>query len=158
MELIPKHNLFTSALISGGRLGQGNEESVLTPKPLTSKIGSCLAIALGADHSVFLSEQNGGSVWTCGTNSFHQLGLVPAPPMVTEPQIINGSGSKLPPAALGIGAGRFHSLFWTRSSLFTWGLNAGQLGHLKGAKTTLVPKLVTSLQQKDLQIKLVATR
>ena len=59
--------------------------------------------------------------------------------------------------AIGIGAARFHSLFWTKDSVFTWGLNAGQLGHLKGDKTIPHPKLVSSLNEKDVKIVRVAT-
>ena len=67
-----------------------------------------------------------------------------------------------PPAAqskgvIGIGAARFHSLFWTKDSVFTWGLNAGQLGHLKGDKTIAHPKLVSSLNEKDVKIERVST-
>jgi hypothetical protein len=31
------------------------------------------------------------------------------------------------PAATGIAAARFHSLFWNRDVIYTWGLNAGQV-------------------------------
>jgi alpha-tubulin suppressor-like RCC1 family protein len=37
--------------------------------------------------------------------------------------------------AVGVAAGRYHSVYWTEDALYTWGLNAGQLGHLKVQKT-----------------------
>ena len=60
-------------------------------------------------------------------------------------------------SAIGIGAARFHSFFWTKDSVFTWGLNAGQLGHLRGDKTIPLPKLVSSFNEKDVKIDRVAT-
>ncbi len=41
--------------------------------------------------------------------------------------------------------------------MYTWGLNAGQLGHLKGERTIVNPKLVSALNEKHLSIKLVAS-
>ncbi len=42
----------------------------------------------------------------------------------------------------GVSAGRFHSVFWCSGSVYTCGLNAGALGHLKGEKTVVIPKRV----------------
>ena len=36
--------------------------------------------------------------------------------------------SRLPSGVKGIAASKFHSVFWTDDELYTWGLNAGQLG------------------------------
>jgi alpha-tubulin suppressor-like RCC1 family protein len=75
----------------------------------------------------------GGVVYTCGENSYHQLGHQPPPPRLLAPAPVGGRGTgglKLPPA-VGVAAGRYHSIFWTEETLYTWGLNAGQLGHLK---------------------------
>ena len=60
-------------------------------------------------------------------------------------------------------AARFHSLYWTADGVFTWGLNAGQLGHIKvryrdlhhqdfhhqGERTVIQPKLVASLSNRE---------
>ena len=60
-----------------------------------------------------------------------QLGQQPPPKQLTTPQAIPmGSKSKIPPA-LGIGAGKFHSLLWNKDGLYTWGLNAGQVSFVK---------------------------
>ena len=32
---------------------------------------SCIAVALGVDHSLFLMSS--GAVWTCGSNAYHQV-------------------------------------------------------------------------------------
>lgn len=60
--------------------------------------------------------------------------------MLTTPQPIHVGGKNRLPAAVGIGAARFHSLFWTRDALYTWGLNAGQVGHV--TPTALQPNVV----------------
>ncbi len=148
----------------GGRLGHGSEESHLTPRPVKAFQGqSCKQVALGVDHSVFLLSS--GAVWTCGTNTHHQLGQSSSLKQCTSPAPVtaawkggksgSGIGARFPPAE-GVAASRFHSLFWTRDALYTWGLNGGQLGHLRGEKTVPAPKLVSSLNEKHISIRLVA--
>ena len=41
------------------------------------------------------------------------------------------------PAALGVAAARFTSLFWSVDSVYTWGLHGGQLGHIRGQERTV---------------------
>ncbi|XP_059088832.1 inhibitor of Bruton tyrosine kinase-like [Tigriopus californicus] len=142
----------------GGRLGLASEEAQLHPR-LVKALSQVevTQVALGTDHSVFLNAK--GAVYTCGTNEYHQLGHGTTSLDNTTPQLVSANtkvakGHKYP-SALGVAAARFHSVFWTSSSLYTWGLNAGQLGHLKGDKTIPHPKLVTSLNQKDLKIQTV---
>ena len=105
---------------------------------------SCVDIALGVDHTLFLCT--GGTVFSCGLNTFHQLGHHPPPPLLLAPVPISAKSSAPKyPAAVGVAAAKVHSVFWTDDSLYTWGLNAGQLGHLRGDKTIIQPKLVSSL-------------
>ena len=67
-----------------------------------------------------------------------------------------GNKSGVPITAVGIVANRFHSACWTQDGqMYTWGLNAGQLGHLRGDTTVPVPKLVSSLNP-HLKIKSVS--
>ena len=108
-------------------------------------------MALGVDHSVFLCE--GGSVLTCGLNTHHQLGHFPPPPLLLAPAPVTArSSSPKFPAAVGVAAARFHSLFWTADAVYTWGLNGGQLGHIKGERTIVQPKLVSSLTGRENKI------
>jgi len=44
----------------------------------------------------------------------------------------------------GVGAGRFHSVFWNDSEVYTCGLNGGQLGHRKGDRSVATPRRVPS--------------
>jgi len=134
----------------GGRLGHGSETMQLVPAavPLPAP---CLALALGVDHTVFLCE--GGAVLTCGLNTYHQLGHTPPPPLLLAPAPCTARGTK----ALGVAAARFHSLYWTTDGVFTWGLNAGQLGHIKGERTVIQPKLVASLSNREGGVSRVVT-
>eukprot|EP00090_Calanus_glacialis_P008375 TRINITY_DN16703_c0_g1_i1.p1 TRINITY_DN16703_c0_g1~~TRINITY_DN16703_c0_g1_i1.p1 ORF type:complete len:1265 (-),score=475.87 TRINITY_DN16703_c0_g1_i1:242-4036(-) len=136
----------------GGRLGHGSETMQLVPRPVQLS-SACTDVALGVDHSVFLTE--GGVVHTCGMNTFHQLGLHPPPSLLLAPAPITPRGTAKHPPALGVAAARFHSLFWTTDSVYTWGLNAGQLGHMRGEKTVIQPKLVASLAGKENKIHMV---
>ena len=43
-------------------------------------------------------------------------------------------------------------MFWTTDALYTWGLNAGQLGHMKGDKTIGQPRLVSSLTRDKIHL------
>ncbi len=156
--------VFTCGHGRGGRLGHGDEESQLTPKQVRAFQGqSCSQVALGVDHSVFLLSS--GAVWTCGTNNYHQLGQALSLKQAATPAPVSaawkggakaGSGGTRFPAADGVCAARFHSLFWTREALYTWGLNAGQLGHIRGERTVSAPKLVSSLNEKRISIRMVA--
>ncbi len=146
--------VFTCGHGRGGRLGHGDEEAQLAPRQVKD-IQPCSDVALGVDHTVLLTTA--GTVLTCGTNLHHQLGQSPAPKVSPTPQPIalpKQCGSR---KVVGVGASRFHSLFWTEDAVFTWGLNAGQLGHLKGDRTVNVPKIVASLNDKNLKIDRVST-
>jgi inhibitor of Bruton tyrosine kinase len=86
--------------------------------------------------AIYYSAILGGVVYTCGENSYHQLGHQPPPPRLLAPAPVGGSGGRggggaAVKGAVGVAAGRYHSVYWTEESLYTWGLNAGQLGHLK---------------------------
>jgi len=134
----------------GGRLGHGSETMQLAPKGVQLP-SSCVDIALGVDHTLFLCT--GGTVFSCGLNTFHQLGHHPPPPLLLAPVPITAKSSAPKyPAAVGVAAAKVHSVFWTDDSLYTWGLNAGQLGHLRGDKTIIQPKLVSSLTRDKISL------
>lgn len=68
-----------------------------------------------------------GSVYSCGLNDSHQLGQQSVVDKCLVPKQVSNKGLK-GKTVIGVDAGRFHSLIYTASSLFTCGLNAGQLG------------------------------
>ena len=171
--LTTEGTVLTYGLGHGGRLGHGNEDSQLMPRHifmLNENANCIIDVALGVDHSMFLASN--GTVWVCGSNASHQLGLsgtsqsahILSPQSIGGSKISSSSSSKITSdkqafsSAIGIAASRYHSLFWTKDALYTWGLNAGQLGHIKSENTTYIttPRLVSSLNQKDIEISLVS--
>ena len=63
---------FISGHGHGGRLGQGHEESLLTPKAIKSLSEFKITdISLGIDHTLFLTSN--GQVLACGLNDYHQV-------------------------------------------------------------------------------------
>ena len=113
-------------------------------------------VSLGIDHTLFLTSN--GQVLACGLNAYQQVGIGPKDSSnsssysgdvtIKVPVMLNSAKSKLP-MAKGIATSKFHSLFWTSDSLYTWGLNGGQLGHLKHEKSIPSPKLVSSMKGRD---------
>ncbi|XP_054716016.1 inhibitor of Bruton tyrosine kinase-like isoform X2 [Uloborus diversus] len=142
--------VYTCGYGHGGRLGQGNEDTCLVPS-LVKGIGSqqCLQVAAGQDHLLFLLE--GGQVWSCGLNTYHQLGHIPPPERLLIPKAISLKFLK-GKEIVGVRAARFHSVIYTKSCVYTFGLNAGQLGHPKGDRTQINPRLVSTLFNEDLYI------
>ncbi|KAK3098977.1 hypothetical protein FSP39_024899 [Pinctada imbricata] len=118
----------------------------------------CTAIAASRDHSVFLL--NDGTVYTCGLNDCHQLGQFPTPEKSLLPKLVNHKAFK-GMSFKGVCAGRFHTVLYTKHQVYTFGLNAGQLGKLsssmlhgipKDQRKQTQPRLVTNLSLKDTTI------
>lgn len=80
-------------------------------------------------------------MWTCGLNSHHVLGqgqdkLLQPKPLPSFKTVIDG-----------ICTGRFHTVVWGEKSLFTFGLNAGQIGHEKSLGLYVThPKIVNNIK------------
>lgn len=143
-------NIYTCGHGLGGRLGHGYEETVLFPKLIDHfKDNYCTAIAAASSHTVVLDEM--GNVYTFGSNDFYQLGHHPPPANIALPKQITSKSLKNK-RFLGVAAGRFHSVIYTINEIYTFGLNAGQLGHPQGDKFVVTPKLVTHLYKKEASI------
>jgi hypothetical protein len=137
-------NVYTCGHGRGGRLGHGQDEFQLVPKIVKSlQEHKICQVSLGIDHSLFLSTN--GLVFACGHSNYDQLG------MKDQPTLLNSAKTKLPSAAVGVAASKFHSLFWTKNQLYTWGLNGGQLGHMNTDRTISAPKLVSTFKNVDIQ-------
>lgn len=144
----------------GGRLGHVDESTCVMPKLVEAlEKEECLQVAAARDHTLFLTARN--AVYCCGLNDFHQLG-VPATgdkgitkylvPTKMNLKVLKGK------AILGVCAGRYHSVIYTADGLYTCGLNAGQLGHLKaGEKYQSQVRMVTQLAHKDTVISKVSS-
>ncbi|CAN7986704.1 unnamed protein product [Ixodes hexagonus] len=134
----------------GGRLGLNSEMTTLNVTKLASLakmvVGKCVDVASGQDHTVFLMED--GQVLTCGLNTHHQLGLLPPPPQVLSPRAISMKFLK-DKKALGVCAARYHTVIYTEDAIYTFGLNAGQLGHPKGDRLQSAPRQISALNYPD---------
>ncbi|XP_049821189.1 inhibitor of Bruton tyrosine kinase isoform X2 [Aethina tumida] len=141
----------------GGRLGLGNQQTTVTPKQVSFSENSqeplmCWYASISRNHSMFLLSDK--FVYTCGLNTHHVLGIFPPPKELLVPKQIK--------SLIGIDeicAQRYHSVAWNAHCLYTWGLNAGQLGHKlvnEKDKYVISPRAVTALNLKDTTISYVA--
>ena len=73
-----------------------------------------------------------GSVYSCGQNTHHQLGHSVLRVKTLTPRPLSGKPFKSK-AVKGVAVGRFHSALHTGDALYTFGLNAGQLGKRRSA-------------------------
>ncbi|KAJ8928173.1 hypothetical protein NQ314_019235 [Rhamnusium bicolor] len=123
----------------GGRLGLGIEKTVVTPHIINfsdSQKGepiTCVQASISRDHSIFLCS-DGNAL----------------------PRQLKHLSNELQ----GVCAGRYHSVAWGPKALYTWGLNAGQLGHKTNNKGEeqylLTPKIVKVINIDNIGIKAVA--
>ncbi|GFO24307.1 inhibitor of bruton agammaglobulinemia tyrosine kinase [Plakobranchus ocellatus] len=146
--------VYTCGHGQGGRLGHGDQHTVLVPRVLEClKEHTCLEVAAATDHTVLRME--GSIVYSFGINSYHQLGQTPFVEKSPLPKQVNLKSLK-GKSISGVCVGRFHSVVWTPDSVFTVGLNAGQLGVPRGEKYLSQLRQVSSLRHTDVGISLVA--
>uniref|UniRef100_A0A8C2I4C0 Inhibitor of Bruton agammaglobulinemia tyrosine kinase n=1 Tax=Cyprinus carpio TaxID=7962 RepID=A0A8C2I4C0_CYPCA len=155
--LTQKGQVYTCGHGQGGRLGHGDEQTYLVPRMVEGLLSHhCSQIAAARDHTVVLTEE--GYVYTFGLNTHHQLGLAPPPASSQVPKQVTSKSLK-GRSVIGVAAGRFHTVLWTRDAVYTVGLNGGQLGYLlepNGEKCVTVPRQVSALHHKDVTIAMVA--
>ncbi|XP_073482960.1 inhibitor of Bruton tyrosine kinase [Aquarana catesbeiana] len=155
--LSQKGQVYTCGHGQGGRLGHGDELTCLVPRLVEGLTGHpCNQVAAAKDHTVVLTED--GYVYTFGLNTFHQLGILPPPSSCNLPRQVQAKTLK-GKSVLGVTAGRFHTVLWTKDAVYTMGLNGGQLGYLvdpNGEKLVSCPRQVSALHHKDINISLVA--
>ncbi|XP_071390852.1 inhibitor of Bruton tyrosine kinase isoform X1 [Centroberyx affinis] len=155
--LSQKGQVFTCGHGQGGRLGHGDEQTYLVPRMVEGLMSHhCSQVAAAKDHTVVLTEE--GYVYTFGLNTFHQLGLAPPPASAHVPKQVF-SKTLRGRTVIGVAAGRFHTVLWTREAVYTMGLNGGQLGYLldpNGEKCVTAPRQVSALHHKDVTIAMAA--
>ncbi|KAM8954443.1 inhibitor of Bruton tyrosine kinase [Pelodytes ibericus] len=154
--LSQKGHVYTCGHGQGGRLGHGDELTCLVPRLVEGISGHpCAQVAAAKDHTVVLTEE--GFVYTFGLNSFHQLGILPPLYNCNIPRQVQAKTLK-GKTVIGVAAGRFHTVLWTKDAVYTMGLNGGQLGYLldpNGEKHISSPRQVSALHHKDICISLV---
>uniref|UniRef100_A0A8V5H903 Inhibitor of Bruton tyrosine kinase n=1 Tax=Melopsittacus undulatus TaxID=13146 RepID=A0A8V5H903_MELUD len=152
-----KGQVYTCGHGQGGRLGHGDEQTCLVPRLVEGLAGhQCSQIAAAKDHTVVLTED--GYVYTFGLNTFHQLGILPPPSNCSVPRQVQAKTLK-GRMVIGVAAGRFHTVLWTKEAVYTMGLNGGQLGYLldpNGEKCVTAPRQVSALHHKDISLSLVS--
>ncbi|XP_071662928.1 inhibitor of Bruton tyrosine kinase isoform X3 [Patagioenas fasciata] len=152
-----KGQVYTCGHGQGGRLGHGDEQTCLVPRLVEGLAGhQCSQIAAAKDHTVVLTED--GYVYTFGLNTFHQLGILPPPANCSVPRQVQAKNLK-GRMVIGVAAGRFHTVLWTKEAVYTVGLNGGQLGYLldpNGEKCVTSPRQVSALHHKDISVSLVS--
>ncbi|XP_039708936.1 inhibitor of Bruton tyrosine kinase isoform X2 [Pteropus medius] len=155
--LSQKGQVYTCGHGPGGRLGHGDEQTCLVPRLVEGLSGhNCSQVAAAEDHTVVLTED--GCVYTFGLNIFHQLGIIPPPSSCNVPRQMQAKYLK-GRTIIGVAAGKFHTVLWTREAVYTMGLNGGQLGYLldpNGEKCVTAPRQVSALHHKDVTLSLVA--
>nr|XP_028578685.1 inhibitor of Bruton tyrosine kinase isoform X3 [Podarcis muralis] len=155
--LSQKGQVYTCGHGQGGRLGHGDEQTCLIPRLVESLMGhQCSQVAAAKDHTLVLTED--GCVYTFGLNTFHQLGVLPPPPNCNVPRQVQAKNLK-GRTVIGVAAGRFHTVLWTKEAVYTIGLNGGQLGYLldpNGEKCVTSPRQVSALHHKDITMSFVA--
>uniref|UniRef100_A0A7N5KD78 Inhibitor of Bruton tyrosine kinase n=1 Tax=Ailuropoda melanoleuca TaxID=9646 RepID=A0A7N5KD78_AILME len=135
-------------------LGHGSQNSKHHPElvDLFSRSGVYIKqVVLCKFHSVFLSQK--GQVYTCGHGPGGRLGHGDEQTCLMQAKYLKGR------TVIGVAAGRFHTVLWTREAVYTMGLNGGQLGYLpdpNGEKYVTAPRQVSALHHKDITLSLVA--
>ncbi|KAK6170183.1 hypothetical protein SNE40_018638 [Patella caerulea] len=138
----------------GGRLGHGDQQTSVVPRLVDAlKRETCVQVAAARDHTLFFMEK--GTVYGCGSNESHQLALpIPVPDRTFVPKLMNPDAFK-GYRIIGVCAGRYHSVVYCSDAVFTFGLNAGQLGHARGDKYQIQPRMISGLNDPEIRISLV---
>ncbi|XP_070788984.1 inhibitor of Bruton tyrosine kinase isoform X6 [Pituophis catenifer annectens] len=134
-------------------LGHGGQQSRHHPElvDLFPRNGIYIKqVVLCKFHSVFLSQK--GQVYTCGHGQGGRLGHGDEQTCLIQAKNLKGR------TVIGVAAGRFHSVLWTKEAVYTMGLNGGQLGYLldpNGEKCVTSPRQVSALHHKDINMSFV---
>lgn len=122
----PFSNLYVTGMGRGGRLGLGHEDTQFSFVPVRGPLAhrTVRKVALGLNHTMAIVDR--GELWTWGSNTCSQLGYrCNASQKNLTPRRVIGSLKK--EIIIGVAASAVHSVAHTRSSLYCWGLNTGQL-------------------------------
>lgn len=104
----------------GGRLGISSKNHCLTPSLLLYN-NECKMAAIALNHTLVLLSSS--TVFACGQNEHYQLGI-----SGKEATTLKQVSIKCTDDLEGICAGKYHSVFYTKTSIYVCGLNGGQLG------------------------------
>ena len=156
--------VYTCGFGMDGRLGHDNELTLILPKQIDAlKNETITQIEASRNNSYFLTSE--GVLYSCGTNEFKQLGQLEVSKSLSPRPISGGRRLKGKPIK-NFACSRFHVVLVTTSNeVYTFGLNAGQLGHLNEHIASSYsnsicyvaePRLITHLNEPDMDISIVA--
>jgi alpha-tubulin suppressor-like RCC1 family protein len=135
--------VYVSGYNPWGQLGLNDTANRTVPTLITNNIGSLniVAVSCAYYHSLFLT--NTGAVYSCGLNSYGQLGLNDTS-IRTVPTLVSNTIGSLNIVAVAVGY-NFFSLFLTNTgAVYSCGYNYnGQLG-LNDTNDRLVPTLISN--------------
>ena len=127
----------------GGRLGLGNEQTLLEPT-IIPELKNIIKISCSNDHSLALSAD--GKIYSWGVNTHMVLGHADSK-NVLRPRVIKATStfSKI----LTVKAAKYHSVLVSKDQIYTFGYNGGQLGHMCSDELhQIIPRSVTRLRHK----------
>ncbi|XP_015970983.1 uncharacterized protein LOC107494467 [Arachis duranensis] len=154
VALTARGEVYTWGFGRGGRLGHpdfdihSGQAAVITPRQVTTGLGSrrVMAIAAAKHHTVIATE--GGEVFTWGSNREGQLGYTSVDTQPT-PRRVSALRSKIVAVAA---ANKHTAVVSDLGEVFTWGSNReGQLGYgTSNSASNYTPHVVESLKGKTL--------
>ncbi|XP_020222775.1 uncharacterized protein LOC109805181 isoform X1 [Cajanus cajan] len=154
VALTARGEVYTWGFGRGGRLGHpdfdihSGQAAVITPRQVTSGLGSrrVMAIAAAKHHTVIATQ--GGEVFTWGSNREGQLGY-PSVDTQPTPRRVSSLRSKIVAVAA---ANKHTAVVSDLGEVFTWGCNReGQLGYgTSNSASNYTPHVVESLKGKTL--------
>lgn len=131
--------IFTCGLASMGRLGTGisRDNYQFTKVDLFEKEKKEVSLfAISTGHNLALTSSN--EVYSWGLNEYCQLGFLSSEVAFSKKgtrdfegipsPVVNGDLRKVNRPIIGLAASKIHSIVYTSDSIFTWGLNIGQMG------------------------------
>lgn len=128
--LTNKNDIYVYGFGRNGRLGLGNEETILKPTRIDFPEDETVEfICLGPDHSVAITGT--GSVYTWGSNKYGQLGYIcensDGANHQLFPKLVQNTLKKI--KIIYAAASKYHTAsISSTGAVYTWGLNLGQLG------------------------------
>jgi hypothetical protein len=142
------------------RLGHDNEETYMLPTLISSMSNdTCIYIGASTNNSYFVLQD--GTLKSCGTNEYKQLGQLAEQKSLTPKYCSMKTLKNIKIEK--IECGRYHcALLSNENDVYTFGLNAGQIGHPKEIVPTSTniyiqeARLVKELAKLQLKFELIA--
>ncbi|KAH1077344.1 hypothetical protein GLYMA_19G113700v4 [Glycine max] len=154
VALTARGEVYTWGFGRGGRLGHpdfdihSGQAAVITPRQVTSGLGSRRVMAIGAAKHHMVIATQGGEVFTWGSNREGQLGY-PSVDTQPTPRRVSSLRSRIVAVAA---ANKHTAVVSDLGEVFTWGCNReGQLGYgTSNSASNYTPRVVESLKGKTL--------